>query len=145
MIGMNGPPAFGVDVANLRPGETTTVNATSDGFPFGLDQLPAGDYSVQAVLIPYKKAKRSDGHTIWVPMNEQRVIAPLFPGNPYSKSVDVHLDPAAKSPVALTLTAAIGPIARAPDTTWIKRVDRKSAVSGKRVSRRVTLGGPRLI
>src|SRR3546814_4841055 len=74
MIGMNGPPAFGVDVANLRPGETTTVNATSDGFPFGLDQLPAGDYSVQAVLIPYKKAKRSDGHTIWVPMNEQRVI-----------------------------------------------------------------------
>src|SRR3546814_2748399 len=57
MIGMNGPPAFGVDVANLRPGETTTVNATSDGFPFGLDQLPAGDYSVQAVLI------RSAEHT----------------------------------------------------------------------------------
>src|SRR3546814_8785396 len=128
MICMNGPPSFGVDVANLRPGETTTVNATSDGFPFGLDQLPAGDYSVQAVLSPYKKAKRSDGHTIWVPMNEQRVIAPLFPGSPYSKSVDVHLDPAAKSPVALTLTEAIGPIARAPDTPWIKRVRIKSKI-----------------
>src|SRR3546814_7117140 len=61
-------------------------------------------------------------------MNEQRVIAPLFPGNPYSKSVDVHLDPAAKSPVALTLTEAIGPIARAPDTPWIKRVRIKSKI-----------------
>src|SRR3546814_20036196 len=59
MIGMNGPPAFGVDDANLPPGEPTTVNATSAGFPFGLDHLPAGDYSVQQVPIPYKKEKRS--------------------------------------------------------------------------------------
>src|SRR3546814_7780283 len=73
-IGMNGPPAFGMDVENLRPGTTVTLDAKSDGFPFGLDRLPAGDYSVQAILIPYTKAKRADGHTIWVPMNDQREI-----------------------------------------------------------------------
>lgn len=127
-IGMNGPPAFGVDVENLRPGATITLDATSDGFPFSLDQLPAGDYRVQAVLIPYKKAKRADGHMIWVPMSDQRVFAPLFPGNPYSKPVDVRLDPAAKAPVALTLTETIGPIAREPDTPWIKRVRIKSKI-----------------
>src|SRR3546814_15238665 len=36
MIGMNGPPAFGVDVEHLAPGGTVTVDATADGFPFGL-------------------------------------------------------------------------------------------------------------
>src|SRR3546814_1367249 len=111
---MNGPPAFGMDVENLRPGTTVTLDAKSDGFPFGRDRLPAGDYSVQAILIPYTKAKRADGHTIWVPMNDQRVIAPMFPGNPYSKPADVRLDPAASAPVALTLTEKIGPIAREP-------------------------------
>lgn len=121
-IGMNGPPAFGMDVAGLKPGATVTVDAKADGFPFGLDRLPAGDYRVQAVLVPYVRAKRADGHTIWVPTNDQRVIAPMFPGNPYSKPADVRLDPAAGAPVALTLTEKIGPIAREPDTPWIKRV-----------------------
>src|SRR3546814_2061156 len=60
MIGMNGPPAFGVDVEHLAPGGTVTVDAKADGFPFGLDRLPAGDYTVQAVLIPYTRAKRAD-------------------------------------------------------------------------------------
>jgi len=59
-IGMNGPPAFGMDVENLRPGETVTLDATSDGFPFGLDQLPAGDYRVQAVLTGPHRVVRSD-------------------------------------------------------------------------------------
>lgn len=126
MIGMNGPPAFGMDVENLRPGATVTLDASSDGFPFGLDRLPAGDYRVQAVLIPYKKAKRADGHIVWVPMSDQRVIAPLFPGNPYSRPADVRLDPSVKTSVALTLTETIGPIAREPDTPWIKRVRIKS-------------------
>ncbi len=128
MIGMNGPPAFGVDIENLRPGATVTVDAKSDGFPFALDRLPAGDYSVQAVLIRYTRVKRADGHTIWVPLSDQRVIAPMFPGNPYSKPADVRLDPAAKAPVALTLTEKIGPVERAADTPWIKRVRIESKI-----------------
>src|SRR3546814_8053939 len=78
-------------------------------------------------------------------MNEQRVIAPLFPGNPYSKSVDVHLDPAAKSPVALTLTEAIGPIARAPDTPWIKRVRIKSKILWDFWGMPMTIGAEELL
>jgi len=144
-IGMNGPPAFGMDVENLRPGTTVTLDAKSDGFPFGLDRLPAGDYSVQAILIPYTKAKRADGHTIWVPMNDQRVIAPMFPGNPYSKPADVRLDPAASAPVALTLTEKIGPIAREPDTPWIKRVRIKSKILSDFWGMPMTIGAEVLI
>src|SRR3546814_19035632 len=84
--------------------------------------------SVQAVLIPYTRAKRADGHIIWVPTSDQRVIAPMFPGNPYSKPVNVRLDPAAGAPVALTLTEKIAPIARESDTPWIKRVRIKSKI-----------------
>lgn len=128
LLGMSGPPAFGVDVENLAPGTTVTVDAKADGFPFDLDRLPAGDYRIQAVLIPYVKAKRADGHTIWVPVSDQRVGAAMFPGNPYSKPLDARLDPAGGAPVALTLTEKIGPVARDPDTPWIKRVRIKSKI-----------------
>src|SRR3546814_14215930 len=145
---MNGPPAFGVDVEHLAPGGTVTVDAKADGFPFGLDRLPAGDYTVQAVLIPYTRAKRADGHIIWVPTSDQRVIAPMFPGNPYSKPVNVRLDPAAGAPVALTLTEKIAPIAREPDTPWntpvrIKRSEERRV--GKEWVGSVDLGGRRVI
>ena len=128
MIAMNGPPAFGIDVENLRPGATVTVDARADGFPFGLERLPAGDYSVQAVLIRYTEVKRADGHRIWVPLSQERAVAPMFPGNLFSKPADTPLDPAASAPVALALTETIGPIARAPDTPWIKRVRIKSKI-----------------
>jgi hypothetical protein len=127
-IGMNGPPAFGVDVQGLKPGETTIVDAKADGFPFDLGKLPAGDYSVQALLILYTQAKRSDGHTIWVPLPKQRVIAFQAPGNPYSKVSKVRVDPASSTPIALSLTETMGPVPEEPDTPWIKRVSIKSKI-----------------
>ncbi|MGY4395729.1 hypothetical protein ACVWZA_000890 [Sphingomonas sp. UYAg733] len=127
-IGMNGPPVFGMDVEGLKPGETRVVDARADGFPFDMSKLPAGDYSVQAVLIAYTQTKRSDGHTIWVPVTQERVIAFMNPGNPYSKVAKVALDPAATAPVALTLSETIGPMDKEVDTPWIKRVTIKSKI-----------------
>lgn len=127
-IGMNGPPAFGVDVEGLKPGETRIVDAKADGFPFDLSKLPAGDYSVQALLILYTQAKRSDGHTIWVPLPKQRVIAFQAPGNPYSKVTKLRLDPASATVVPLSLTEKMGPVPEEPDTPWIKRVSIKSKI-----------------
>ena len=68
-FGLNGPPAFGIDVEGLKPGETAVVGAKSDGYPFALGELPPGDYEVQALLVRYTQAKRADGHTIWVPFS----------------------------------------------------------------------------
>src|SRR5215211_696721 len=59
-------PFFGVDVEALTAGKTATIGPTVPGFPVAsLKQLPAGDYFVQALLLPYTKFVRSDGHTIW--------------------------------------------------------------------------------
>jgi hypothetical protein len=43
-------PIFGMDIANLRPGDVATVDDRADGFPAKLSQLPAGWYRAQAVL-----------------------------------------------------------------------------------------------
>lgn len=127
-FGLNGPPAFGIDVEGLKPGETAVVGATSDGYPFDLRELPAGDYEVQALLVRYTQAKRADGHTIWVPFSDTRATAPRFPGNLFSKPVRVRLDPANTSPVTLSLTETIPPVAPPADTPWIKQVRIKSQI-----------------
>jgi putative esterase len=121
-LGFAGPPAFGIDVEGLKPGQTVVIDAKSDGYPYGLAQLPADEYEVQALLIRYTQAKRADGHTVWVPFSDSRATAPRFPGNLFSKQVRVRLDPANTSPVALSLTERIPPVPPPADTEWIKQV-----------------------
>ena len=61
---------FGVDVNGLRPGQATVVDARAFGYPKrSLRDLPPGDYYVQAVLHKYETFKRSDGHTVKLPMD----------------------------------------------------------------------------
>jgi hypothetical protein len=127
-FGFNGPPAFGMDVEGLKPGETVVVDAKSDGYPFGLGELPAGDYEVQALLVRYTQAKRADGHTIWVPFSDTRAQAPRFPGNLFSKPLRARLDSANTSPVTLELTEKIPSVKPPADTPWIKQVRIKSQI-----------------
>src|SRR4029453_16101906 len=63
-------PFFGLDVDALAPGKAVTIDPNVPGFPVAsLAKLPAGDYSVQGLLLPYTKFTRSDGHTIWAHMD----------------------------------------------------------------------------
>src|SRR4030081_2346284 len=60
---------YGTDVSSLRPGETTVISDTTPGYPLAsLRDIPAGDYSVQALLNVYTQFHRADGHTIWAHM-----------------------------------------------------------------------------
>ena len=59
---------FGMDVEGLKPGAPAVVDASALGYPMrSLDQLPAGDYYVQAVLNIYETFKRADGHRVKLP------------------------------------------------------------------------------
>ena len=144
-FGLNGPPAFGIDVEGLKPGETAVVGAKSDGYPFALGELPPGDYEVQALLVRYTQAKRADGHTIWVPFSDARATAPRFPGNLFSKPVRVRLDPANASPVTLSLTEKIPPAAPPADTPWIKQVRIKSRILSDFWGLPITIGAEVLL
>ncbi len=123
---------FGMDLNDVRPG--TTVTFTPDaGYPLEtLVELPAGNYRAQAFLHRYETFRRSDGHTVKLPMDrgegQQWARAP---GNRYSTVASVRFGGSSSvAPVklALSLTKSIPPIDEATDTEWIKHVKIRSTL-----------------
>src|SRR5579864_8926212 len=59
-------PFFGADVSEWRSDTAAALDTRTLGFPYSsLDQLAAGDYYVEAMLEPYTRFSRADGHVIW--------------------------------------------------------------------------------
>lgn len=123
-------PFFGIDISALKPGERAVIDAQTLGFPLAsLKQLPAGDYFVQGMLLPYTKFARADGHTIWAHMDAgegQRFNA--SPGSLVSDVQRVHWDPSSKSPLAISLTKVLPSVSAPPETEWVKRFQMKSTL-----------------
>ena len=126
-------PFYGADVSQWRPGTPTVIDATTLGFPYkSLAQMPAGDYYMQAMLEPYTRFARADGHVIWVHNDQwegQRFNN--SPGNLVSAVERVHWDPTSRSPLAIALTKALPPVTVPPDTRWVKRIKIKSELLSK--------------
>ncbi len=58
-------PFYGLDVNALKPGDSAVIDTSVLGYPLdSLNQLPAGEYYVQAVLNVYTQVHRKDGHVI---------------------------------------------------------------------------------
>ena len=115
---------FGLDVDNWKPGAPAVIDSTTLGYPLrSLDQLPAGDYYVQAVLNIYETFHRSDGHIIKLPpdMGEGQQWF-VKPGNLLNRPQLIHLDPQSSSPVHISLTEKIPPIPAPKDTKYIKHI-----------------------
>lgn len=112
---------FGLDVDAWKPGAPAVIDSTTLGYPLvSLDQLPAGDYYVQAVLNIYETFHRADGHIIKLPpdMGEGQQWF-RKPGNLFNKPQLLHLDPAASNVIHISLTEKILPVAppRTPNTS----------------------------
>ena len=124
-------PFFGVDVEVLAAGKAVTIDPTVLGFPVAsLKQLPAGDYFVQGMILPYTQFRRSDGHTIWAHMDAgegQRFNR--SPGSLISEVRKVHIDPAKRTTVSLSLANVIPQIAAQTETEWVKRVHMTSKLA----------------
>ena len=117
-------PFFGVDVEALAPNKVVTIDPSAPGFPVAsLAKLPAGDYFVQGLIVPYTQFKRSDGQTIWAHMDAgegQRFNR--APGSLVSEVRKVRIDRARNATVELSLTKVIPPIPKPAETEWVKRV-----------------------
>jgi hypothetical protein len=116
---------FGVDVDG---GRSVTIDGSALGYPReSLDQVPAGEYYVQAVLNVYETFHRSDGHTVKLPMDQgEGQHWNRKPGNLYSEPVKVKVDPAMANVVKIELTKTIPPIEPPKDTKYIKHVKLQS-------------------
>jgi Putative esterase len=116
--------AFGVDVHATNPDEPVVINDATPGFPVSsLNQIPAGDYYVQALLNVYTEFHRADGHVIWAHMDQwEGQDMARSPGNLISESQKVRLDSSAGYKHELQLNKVIPPIEVPPDTEWVRHV-----------------------
>ena len=133
---------LGLDVDRLAPGKPVIFNGSTEGFPLAsLRQLPAGDYFVQAAIVPYTEFHRADGHTIWAHMDAgegQRFND--SPGSLVSAVQKIHFDPHLKSLTRLTLNRKLPELPPVADTVWVKRLHIESALVSKFWNHRMTLG-----
>jgi hypothetical protein len=119
---------FGLDVDDWEPGKPAVIDSTALGYPLkSLDQLPPGDYYVQAVLNIYETYHRADGHVVKLPPDRgegQQWFRK--PGNLLNKPQLVHLDPQSDSVIRIALAEKIPPLSAAKDTKYIKHIQIQS-------------------
>jgi len=123
---------FGVTVDGLKPGEPVTIDDRASGYPIRkLSDVPAGDYTVQAVLDVYETFHMGDGRTIKLsPDRGEGKHWNIAPGNLYSTPRKVHIGPGA-SPIAVSLDKVIPPIPPEPDTRYVRHLKIQSALLTK--------------
>jgi hypothetical protein len=123
---------FGVTVDGWKPGTPLTIGAGASGYPrASLQDIPPGDYTVQAVLNVYETFHRSDGSVVKLaPDRGEGQHWSIAPGNLISKPRLVHIGPGAQ-PVAVELSEMIPPIKPALDTKYIRHIRIQSALLTK--------------
>ncbi len=121
---VDSPPVFGLDVDQLKPGQSAAIDASVLGFPLrSLSEIPPGDYYVQALLNVYTQFHRADGHVIWAHMDQwEGQQFNLSPGNLYSEVQKLHVDGARSATIRLTLDKVIPPVQVPVDTEWVKHI-----------------------
>jgi hypothetical protein len=110
----DGAPFWGMDVNGLRPGRSVTLGGDDRGvfgYPLrSLDDLPAGDYQVQAFMNVYTTFRRSDGSVVKLHMpcgDGHDVFGGT--GNLYSAVQTVRVGHGQRRPVKLSLSTVIPP------------------------------------
>ena len=123
---------FGLTVDAWKPGDPLTIGDNAQGYPrASLKDVPAGDYTIQAVLNVYETFHRSDGKTVKLaPDRGEGQHWNLAPGNLLSKPRMVHIGPGAP-PIAVSLDDVIPPIKPEPDTKYVRHIRIQSALLTK--------------
>mgnify|MGYP001825761708 CR=1 FL=1 len=140
--GVTGNPLWGVDVRDYKAGDVAVIRDGGDavsGYPFNsLDELPPGNYYVQAFLNVYTTFKRADGHVIEAHMNSGAFQDPFkSPGNVYSDVQQITVGDDGPLSLDLTLDQVIQPpqpladgevlqLGNFEDTEWVKYVKIRS-------------------
>ncbi|UCD45687.1 MAG: hypothetical protein JSV27_04165 [Candidatus Bathyarchaeota archaeon] len=119
---------YGVDVDGLEPGEEAHIDGSVLGYPLeSINDIPAGEYWVQALFHRYETIRRPDGHTLKLPMDRgegQRWN--MAPGNLFSTPAKIRIDPGKGETISIELDQEIPPVEEPEDTKYIRHVKLKS-------------------
>ncbi len=140
-------PFYGLDVTGLAAGTPVVIDGTTLGYPVAsLNEIPAGDYYVQALVSVYSEFHRADGHTLW--MHDDQWEGQQFnisPGNLVSDVQRVHLDPKNGYTIRLAPARALPPVQVPPDTKWVRRIKFQSKLLSAWWGRPIYLGATVLL
>ena len=119
---------YGMDVEDWKKDGKQVFSGKEFGFPLAnLGALPPGDYYVQALLHQYETFRRSDGHTVKMPMDRgEGQQWNRAPGNLYSVPVKISIPATGKNDFRIELTEKIPPIPKPADTKYIKHIEIQS-------------------
>lgn len=139
---LNTQQVFGVNVEGLRPAQEVAVDATAFGYPVkSISDLKPGEYWVQALLHRYETFKRSDGHTVKLPMDRgEGQQWNRAPGNFYSTPQKINITANDQRTIKIALDKVIPPIEPPKDTRYIKHVKMQSKLLSKFWGRPMYLG-----
>jgi len=110
--GIESQQVFGVDVDAWQPGALIRVDASTLGYPIEtLDDLPPGDYFVQAVLNLYETFHLGGGKVVKLPPDKSEGQHwQTKPGNFLTKVQKLHLDPRTSGIVRIAFDHKIPPL-----------------------------------
>jgi hypothetical protein len=145
--GLKAIQLFGIDVNNLESGQDTIIDDSVFGYPKPqLSDLPAGDYTVQAVLHLYETFTLATGHTVQLPMDRgEGQQWNKAPGNLYSTPKQVTIDSARTDRITIELDQVIPPIEDPVDTKYIRHIRLKSDLLSEFWGRPMYLGAHVLV
>lgn len=143
----DGAQIFGINVEGYKKGEARSIDGTVLGYPGrSLADVPAGTYTVQAVLHKYDTYRLGNGKVVKLPaargagQNWRKE-----PGNIISKPIKVNFDPKRPGEIKLALTDVLPPIAEPKDSEFIRHFKFKSPSLSKFWGRDVFINGHVLV
>ncbi len=133
---------FGVDVEKLEAGKALVIDSKAFGYPIeNINDIPPGDYFVQAVFHLYETFHRADGHVVKLPMDRgEGQHWNRAPGNLYSTPVKISLTSDIGNKVKIVLDQIIPPIEPPKDSKYVKHIKIKSKMLSEFWGRDMYLG-----
>ncbi len=122
--GLNTQLVFGVDVVGMKPGDAVVVDAAAFGHPIQrLENIPAGEYFVQALLNRYETFTLETGRTVKLaPDRGEGQQWNNKPDNFYSNPVKITIDPSKNEIINVVMDQKIPPVKEPKDTKYIKHI-----------------------
>ena len=133
---------FGLDIENWQPGTTKMISLNAFGYPVEkIADIPAGEYTIQAVMHLYETFHRKDGHVVKLPMDRgEGQHWNLAPGNLLSVPMKIKFNPKTRSLHNVVLTKTIPTIKEPEDTKYIKHIRIQSKLLSEFWGRPMFLG-----
>jgi len=139
---LNSAQVFGIDVEGVKAGDGRTFDRAVLGYPIeSLTDLPAGEYTVQALLHRYETFRLSTGHTVKLPMDRgEGQQWNLAPGNLYSAPQTVRWEGGRGAPIRIDIDRVIPALKTPADTKYVKHVRIRSELLSQFWGRDMFLG-----